>query len=181
MPDWEKFLSAERYARQSPQALLARLPWSPGMRALEVGCGPGFVAVPLAERVGVGGRVVAVDRDAACLAATAERGRGLPLLLLRGDGAGLPLRERSFHRAFLVNVLHEVPEPARVLAQAFLSLEGGGDLVVVDFEARPTSFGPALADRIPAERMASMLSALGGDAERLDVYEDFYAYRVLRS
>lgn len=34
----------------------------PGMRVLDVGCGPGAVTALLLERVGPGGRVVGIDR-----------------------------------------------------------------------------------------------------------------------
>lgn len=45
----------------------------PGMRVIDMGCGPGTVTAMLAERVGERGRVFAVDRNPAMLAMARER------------------------------------------------------------------------------------------------------------
>ena len=45
----------------------------PGARALEVGCGNGSISAWLAERVGPGGRVVAVDLDLSLVEARRRR------------------------------------------------------------------------------------------------------------
>lgn len=44
-------------------AMLAALPLAPGMRVLEIGCGPGALARAMAIRVAPGGTVVAIDRS----------------------------------------------------------------------------------------------------------------------
>jgi ubiquinone/menaquinone biosynthesis C-methylase UbiE len=43
------------------------LPLSPGMRVLEIGCGPGAAAREVAARVGPDGHVLAVDRSSAAI------------------------------------------------------------------------------------------------------------------
>ena len=44
------------------------LPLRPGLRVIEIGCGPGAAAREVAERVGPGGHVLAVDRSAKAIA-----------------------------------------------------------------------------------------------------------------
>ena len=67
-------------SRLSPRlaALVDALPLHPGMRVLEVGCGPGAAARAVADRLTTG-QVLAVDRSAAAVAqavrATADRPR----------------------------------------------------------------------------------------------------------
>lgn len=50
------------------QAALAALPLRPGLRVLEVGCGPGALARAMAERVGPQGQVLGIDRSARAIA-----------------------------------------------------------------------------------------------------------------
>lgn len=45
------------------QAVVDALPLRPGMRVIEIGCGPGAAARAVAERIGPDGHVLAVDRS----------------------------------------------------------------------------------------------------------------------
>lgn len=45
------------------QVIVDALPLAPGLRVLEIGCGPGAAARAVAERVGPNGHVLAVDRS----------------------------------------------------------------------------------------------------------------------
>jgi ubiquinone/menaquinone biosynthesis C-methylase UbiE len=49
-------------------AAVSALPLRPGMRVLEIGCGPGAAAREVARRVGDGGFVLAIDRSAKAVA-----------------------------------------------------------------------------------------------------------------
>ena len=51
-------------------AVVDALPLAPGMRVLEIGCGPGAAAREVAKRVGPTGHVLAVDRSAKAIAQT---------------------------------------------------------------------------------------------------------------
>lgn len=53
-------------------AIVDALPLSPGLRVLEIGCGPGAAAREVARRLGVGGHVLGIDRSARAIA-QAER------------------------------------------------------------------------------------------------------------
>jgi SAM-dependent methyltransferase len=48
-------------------AIVAALPLSPGLRILEIGCGPGAAARAVAERIG-NGHVLGIDRSAKAIA-----------------------------------------------------------------------------------------------------------------
>jgi cyclopropane fatty-acyl-phospholipid synthase-like methyltransferase len=49
------------------RTILERLPLAPGMRVLEVGCGPGALARAMARRVGTG-HVIGIDRSPRAIA-----------------------------------------------------------------------------------------------------------------
>lgn len=91
------------------------LPLLPGMRVLEIGCGPGAAAREVARRIGPTGRIVAVDRSAraiaqgaAAAAADVEAGRLAPgVLEFRCVGAEdftLAPDEAPFDLAFALRV-----------------------------------------------------------------------------
>ena len=50
------------------RAIVDALPLRPGLRVLEIGCGPGAAVRVVAERVQPGGHVLAVDRSATAIA-----------------------------------------------------------------------------------------------------------------
>jgi ubiquinone/menaquinone biosynthesis C-methylase UbiE len=50
------------------RAVVDALPLRPGLRVVEIGCGPGAAAREVAERVGPSGHVLAVDRSARAIA-----------------------------------------------------------------------------------------------------------------
>jgi SAM-dependent methyltransferase len=50
------------------EAIVEALPLRPGLRVIEIGCGPGATAREVAERVGPHGHVLAADRSARAIA-----------------------------------------------------------------------------------------------------------------
>jgi ubiquinone/menaquinone biosynthesis C-methylase UbiE len=92
----------------------------PGDTVVDLGCGPGFFTLPLAEMVGETGRVVAVDLQAAMLdrvSARAERQGLLGRIDLHecpADSLHLAT-EADFVLAFWM--VHEVPDSGRFLAE----------------------------------------------------------------
>lgn len=53
------------------------LPLTPGLRVVEIGCGPGAAAIEVAHRVGPTGHVLAVDRSSAATAQLCRAGADL--------------------------------------------------------------------------------------------------------
>ncbi len=56
-------------------AIVDALPLRPGLRVLEIGCGPGAMAREMARRLGPGGHVLAIDRSATAIS-LAQAGSG---------------------------------------------------------------------------------------------------------
>lgn len=50
------------------RAIVDALPLKPGLRVLEIGCGPGAAAREIARRIGGNGHVLAIDRSAKAIA-----------------------------------------------------------------------------------------------------------------
>jgi ubiquinone/menaquinone biosynthesis C-methylase UbiE len=111
-----------------------------GMAVLDVGCGPGRLTVPLAQRVGAQGRVVAVDIQDRMLDRAREKARAADVANVRfvraAAGAGDLGRDR-FDRAFLVAVLGEIPDRDAALKEIFAALKPGGALSVTEVALDP--------------------------------------------
>ena len=114
----------------------------PGMHVLDVGCGTGRLAIPLAKRVGPNGHVVALDVQPAMLQELEKRAAASGLKNIRtvlgGVGRGL-LAPNGFDRALLVTVLGEIPEREReaALREIFDVLKPGGVLSVTEIFPDP--------------------------------------------
>jgi ArsR family transcriptional regulator len=96
----------------------------------DLGCGTGHVTEAIAPFVA---RVVAVDASREMLGAARTRLRGHDNVeLRRGTLERLPIEDASLDAAILALVLHHVPDPARVCAEAARVLRPGGRFVLAD-------------------------------------------------
>lgn len=140
-----------------------------GDRVLDVGCGPGFTTLELADWVGPEGRVVGLDpsrRFIDHLAATAS-GRGLTHLETRIGTIDALVDEDPFDVIHVRWVLCFLPELDRAIAMLARALAPGGRLVTLDY----ASYGSfAVFPRIPD--MAPVVAAVeaswrntGGDLD----------------
>jgi len=106
-----------------------------GMHVLDAGCGPGRLTLPLAERVGEHGGVLAVDLQEGMLlrlrARLQEHGITRVRTLQPALGAGT-LPKGAFDRALLVTVLGEIPDRVAALREICGSLKPGGILSVTE-------------------------------------------------
>ena len=119
----------------------------------DLGCGAGYVTIPLAQRVA---KVFAVDVQQAMLdhlVDSAPIGLRDRIVTLLGELPRLPLDDRSIDRAVLVNVVHEVGDLPLLDSEVRRCLKDGGRLSIVDFPPRETSFGPPLHERLSEEQI----------------------------
>lgn len=129
------------------EEIISHLGLRPGMTVVDVGCGPGRLAIPLARHVGSQGHVVAMDLQAGMLNRTREKAGAANLenicFLHAGVGEG-KLERCRFDRALMVTVLGEIPDRQAALKEIFDALKPGGILSVTEiifdphFQPRPT-------------------------------------------
>jgi ubiquinone/menaquinone biosynthesis C-methylase UbiE len=136
------------------QLLLDRADVAPGMRVLDVGCGPGRITLPVALRVGANGEVVALDIQPAMLQRVQKKmeAQGVTNVRLLHAGAGEGKTElEAFDRAFLVTVLGEIPDKTAALCEIFNALKPGGILSITEVFPDPDMQTPGAIRRLAQE------------------------------
>ena len=106
-----------------------------GMTVLDIGCGPGFFSVEMAQMVGDSGRVVAADLQEGMLEKVRDKIRGTelePRITLHKcpeNGIGVPDKV-DFALAFYM--LHEIPNQREFLAEIRSILKPDGLVLIVE-------------------------------------------------
>lgn len=105
-------------------------------RALDIGCGPGQVALLVLDRLEAVTEVVGVDLAQNMLdhaerhrAASPHRDR---VRFELGDAKGLAFESGSFDTVFSNTILHHIPDPLPFLREVWRTLAPGGTLLVRD-------------------------------------------------
>ena len=108
--------------------LLALLHIAPGHSVLDIGAGTGRLAAYVADIVGKGGRVVAVDPLPLRIdMARAKAGRQFEALVGRAEDLS-PFRDGSFDVVYLNSVFHWIEDKPRALGEIYRVLRPGGRL-----------------------------------------------------
>ena len=121
-----------------------------GKRVLEIGPGTGYYTLPVAQRIGGGGRLDIVDLQQEMLDLTTRRARDRGLdnvVATQGDARSLPYDDATFDAAFLVTVLGEVPDQDAALRELARVLRPGGRLIVGELFGDPHWVAPGTLRR----------------------------------
>lgn len=115
--------------------IIEHLDLQPGMFVLDMGCGPGRVAIPAAQKVGKQGKVVAVDIQAGMLRRAEEKATKAGVNNIEFIQAGAEegkLEKSQFDRALLITVLGEIPNREIAIRAIFETLKPGGILSITE-------------------------------------------------
>jgi len=156
--------------------ILDHLKPRPGMRILDLCCGPGTLTLPLARELNGDGEVVGVDLAEGMLVAARQAisGRSLPVRFLRMDVENLQFPPASFDAASCGHGLHFIANLGRVLREVHRVLKPRGSFAASGPTTEPSPvadayrsvFDDLLGPPPPREELTATLGTVG-DLDRL--------------
>jgi ubiquinone/menaquinone biosynthesis C-methylase UbiE len=129
---------ALRFFPFTADRMVANLQPSPGWKVLDVATGTGALAVALAQAVGKGGRVMAIDLAQGMLARAEQHVRKMALSnvdLFQMDAEEPEFRSQYFHAVTCSFGLFFLPDMAKALAQWSRVTRPGGTILFSSFTA----------------------------------------------
>lgn len=166
-------VAPERWAHWDPPRFLAGLALGPGQTVLDLGCGPGFWTLPLADIVGQAGRVWALDVSRTMLEELMGRRPPPQVWPLQAELPAIPLQDDSVDLVWSAFVFHEVEPPRRLAAE----IRRVSRRIAV-LEWRPDAAGhrgPPRAHRPSPQRVAGWLLE-AGFARAIQTWQDADTY-----
>jgi ubiquinone/menaquinone biosynthesis C-methylase UbiE len=171
---WRKNPSAcpygQRFWVEAPHPLITRqrlfeaLAPLQGESLLEVGPGTGYYSLDAAQWVGPDGHLDIFDIQQQMLdhtmARAAERGIG-NIRPTRGDARELPYESASFHGAFLVTTLGEIPDQEAAVNELARVVRPGGRIVVGELMGDPHWVSPKAITALAEQAGLTMERRLG--------------------
>ncbi|MSQ70122.1 MAG: methyltransferase domain-containing protein [Betaproteobacteria bacterium] len=153
----------ERLSEERPDLVLAALDLKPGMTVADIGAGSGYYARRMAERLGAGGMVYAVDVQPEMVkilegqlarmgrAGDSAGSRAATVKPVLGTTTDPRLPPGSLDLALMVDVYHEFEFPHEMLVAIMRALKPGGRLVFVEYRA--------LDAKVPIKALHTMTEA----------------------
>ena len=178
-----KLDSPERRAIQDPEKLLYLLKIPEGTIAADIGCGTGYYTFPLAQKIGQGGKVYAVDISQEILSilehGVKERNITNIEPVLSQENS-IPLPDSSLDLVIIATVFHEADQKEALLREIRRILKPQGKIINVDWEAKESPMGPPIDHRIPGQEAVIIFSKAGfRDISALEVYQYLYVIQAI--
>jgi ubiquinone/menaquinone biosynthesis C-methylase UbiE len=126
----------ERIAGLQVERVVTALAIKPDMRVADLGAGTGVFSLPFAKAVGPGGKVYAIDVDAALLAIVKEKATATSISNIETivAGASDPKVPEPVDLLFVCDTMHHLPNQAEYVKQFAKLLKPGGRVAVIDFK-----------------------------------------------
>jgi ubiquinone/menaquinone biosynthesis C-methylase UbiE len=170
----------DRDAWQRPDQIMDALQIGEGSVVADLGAGGGWFTVRLALRVKPNGRVYAEDIQKQMIQAIDRRiqREGLQQLVFTrlgtADDPNLPAN--ALDAALIVDAYHEIEHPVTLLQNTAKSLKPNGVIAIVNFKKDGGGPGPAMNERVDAEKVVADARAAGLELRRR---ENFLRYQYM--
>ena len=161
--DMDVLLSADRRTYLDVHGLLSVLPVRTHHVVADIGCGPGYLTVPIGKYL-FDGKLYAIDIQQEMLDATKqelERVRLTNVEPVLSPEESIPLEDDSLDGAFSAFVVHEADDPKQMLNETLRCLRRGGWLALLEWHKRKMDEGPPVKERIEEAALREMALKVG--------------------
>jgi predicted methyltransferase len=161
-PAW--LMRASRDREEDTKALLKALHLKPGQTVCDLGCGAGYYTLRMAKEVGKEGIVYAVDVQPEMLHLLALAAKSAMLKNIKpvlGNRVDPMLPRGELDLVLLVDVYHELSNPAETLQAIRASLKPKGRMVLAEYRLEDPSVPIKLLHKMSKEQILKELPANG--------------------
>jgi ubiquinone/menaquinone biosynthesis C-methylase UbiE len=165
--DRVKFLmSEERKQQHNPQTILNEAGVKKGMIIADLGSGPGFFTIPMAQMTGEKGLVYAVDSNQTMLNGLKEniaKSEVNPniIKIVNSDVCHTGISKESVDLVLFANVLHEVEDKKAFFQEVRRISKPTAYIVDVDWKKTQTDYGPPFKERFSEDEANRVLAKNG--------------------
>lgn len=160
-----------------PRLIIEKAGIGDAMHVADLGCGAtGHFVFPVAKAIGKNGIIYAVDILKNNLRTIERRAKQEGLEQVRTVWSNLEIFKAtkiepgSLDVAMLINVLYQSDKRSEMIREAVCMTKTGGTLLVVDWNATATPFGPSLSERVNKDNIKAAAPRLN-----LELKEEFNA------
>lgn len=133
-----------------------------GIAVADLGCGTGYLSIPLAKHLSGNGTVYAVDINADMLGILKERAEGLEnIRILKSEENSFPIPNGTIDVSYLVTVFHELDDPDKFLMEIRRVSKPFHRIIVIDWNQVQGEMGPPMEERIPEEQVIKFFKDRG--------------------
>jgi ubiquinone/menaquinone biosynthesis C-methylase UbiE len=165
--DRVKFLmSKERKQQHDPDSILNEAGVAKGMVIADLGSGPGFFTLPIAQMTGEKGLVYAVDSSQTMLDGLKEnivKSEINPRIIriVNSDVCNTGIVKQSVDLVLFANVLHEVKDRKAFFGEVMRISKPTATILDVDWKKVPTEKGPPFNDRLSEDEAKRVFAENG--------------------
>ena len=159
-------MSEERKQWHNPEDILKRADVTKGMTIADLGSGPGFFTIPMAQMIGEKGLVYAVDSNQNMLDSLKENiiksGVNPKVIkIVNSDVCHTGIAKESVDLVIFANVLHEVVDRKAFFQEVKRISKITAFIVDVDWKKIQTEHGPPLESRLSEDEANQIFSESG--------------------
>ncbi len=159
-------MSEDRKSYQDPENIITKLNITSGTCVADLGCGPGFFTIPISNRIGITGKVYAVDSNPVMIDHL-RRNLGQNALnstnvvILGSDVAKTQIPSESVDVTLFANILHDLSDKKQFLDEVKRVSKPIAEIVDIDWQKRDAGAGPPIEKRLSEQETRHILKENG--------------------